>query len=41
MGAVGYDVPQPINYPVFLHKGEGKMRQPKDRKRQRENDDDF
>ena len=41
MGAVGYDVPQPINYPVFLHKDEVKMRQHKDRKRQREDDDDF
>jgi len=40
MGAVGYDV-NPINYPFFLHKDEVKMRQPKDRKRQREDDDDF
>ena len=41
MGAVGYDIPQPINYPFFLHKDEVKMRQHKDRKRQREDDDDF
>jgi hypothetical protein len=41
MGAVGYDIPQPINYPIFLHKDEVKMRQHKDRKRQREDDDDF
>ena len=40
-GSVGDDVPRPINYPFFLHKDEVKMRQHKDRKRQREDDDDF